>query len=87
VGMNEAEISQEISTIKERNKKVEADKAWELSWTRRLFITAGIYVLAGLWLGIIAANNPWQNAFVPALGYILSTLTLPIIKNWWLKNY
>ena len=57
MGMNEAEISQEISTIKERNKKVEADKAWELSWTRRLFITAGIYVLAGFERMVLNKNK------------------------------
>ncbi|MFH1866900.1 MAG: hypothetical protein ABIJ81_02355 [Patescibacteria group bacterium] len=84
--MDENQLKNDVEAIKERNKRVEADKAWELSWTRRFFITAGTYVLAGLWLSIIEANNPWQNAFVPTLGYLISTLTLPIVKRWWLKR-
>ncbi len=84
--MNETEISKEIESIKERNRKVELDKAWELSWTRRLLILIGTYILAGVWLEIIKANNPWQNAFVPTFGYLLSTFTIPIVKKWWVKN-
>jgi len=83
--MNETEIINEFAAIKERNRRVEADKAWELSWTRRLFIAVVIYIIAGWWLGIINNNYPWLNAFVPALGYLLSTLSLPFIKKWWLN--
>ncbi len=28
------ELESEIQKIKERNKRVEADKAWEISWSR-----------------------------------------------------
>lgn len=31
-------IEKEINSIKERNQKVEADKAWEKSFTRMFFI-------------------------------------------------
>ena len=31
-------IENEIKKIKERNKRVELDKAWETSYTRRIFI-------------------------------------------------
>jgi hypothetical protein len=82
--MDEANLLAEVEAIKERNKRVEADKAWEVSWTRRFFIAAGTYVIAGFWLGIINANNPWLNAFVPTLGYLLSTVSLPVVKQWWL---
>lgn len=80
------EVATELSAIKERNQRVAADKAWERSWTRRLFIAAVTYVIAGLWLGIIDAKNQWLNALVPTLGYLLSTLTLPSVKKWWLKR-
>lgn len=30
------DIEKEINDIKERNKKVELNKAWETSWTRKL---------------------------------------------------
>ncbi|HEV8601514.1 MAG TPA: hypothetical protein VGQ87_02875 [Patescibacteria group bacterium] len=84
--MNEIEISREIENIKERNKRVEADKAWEISFTRRLFISLVTYVTAGVWLVLIKDSYPWLKAFVPTAGYLLSTLSLPVIKDWWIKN-
>ena len=76
-------IDQEIAKINERNTRVELDKAWEVSWTRRLFIAAVTYLIAGIWLVLIDDSNPWLKAFVPTGGYILSTLSLPFIKAWW----
>lgn len=32
-------IETEIQKIQERNQKVEKDKAWEISWTRRILIS------------------------------------------------
>jgi hypothetical protein len=62
--LNESEIQEELQAIKERNQRVELDKAWEVSWTRRLFITAATYVIAGIWLVLINDTYPWLNAFV-----------------------
>lgn len=81
------EIEKEIEIIKERNSRVEADKAWEISWTRRLFIAISTYVIAGIWLVVIKDSFPWLKAFVPSVGYLLSTLSLPFIKRWWIKNH
>ncbi len=75
-----------MRTIKERNRRVEADKAWEVSWTRRLFIGAATYVTAGIWLVLINDTYPWLKAFVSAGGYVLSTLSLPFIKRWWTSS-
>ena len=36
--MDNKELENEIIKIKERNKRVELDKAWETSWTRRICI-------------------------------------------------
>ncbi len=80
------EIEKEIEIIKERNSRVETDKAWEVSWVRRLFISASTYVIAGIWLVVINDSLPWLKAFVPAGGYLLSTLSLPFVKKWWVKN-
>lgn len=84
--MNESEISKELEAIKQRNIRVEAEKAWELSWTRRIFIGAVTYILAGIWLWLIHDSYPWLKAFIPAVGYLLSTFSLPIVKNWWMKK-
>lgn len=77
-------VEQEIESLKMRNTKVEADKAWEISWTRRIFIAITTYVVASLWLYLINENNIWLKAVVPTGGYILSTLSIPILKKIWL---
>lgn len=80
------DTEQEILQIKERNKKVESDKKWERSWARRISIAIFTYIIAEAWLLIINEPNSWYKAFVPTAGYILSTLSLSPIKNWWLKK-
>ena len=80
-------LEEEIELIKNRNLKVESDKAWEISWTRKLFITISSYIVAGIWLVVIHDTFPWLKAFVPAAGYLLSTLSLPFIKNLWVKKH
>ncbi len=77
------DLEKEILEIKERNKRVETDKAWEVSWTRRLAIMAMTYIIAAAWLEIIHEPHLWWKAFVPAAGYLLSTFSLPVIKDWW----
>jgi hypothetical protein len=81
------DIEKEIKIIKERNKRVELDKGWETSWTRRLFIVAVTYVVALSWMVIIHESIPYLKAVVPVAGYILSTLSLPVVKKWWVGKY
>ncbi len=76
----------QIAKILERNARVEADKAWELSWTRRCLITLATYIVALAFLMMSSSPNPYLVAAVPALAYFLSTLTLPFVKEWWLKG-
>lgn len=75
-------IEKEIEIIKKRNVKVEADKDWETSWTRRISIAIMTYIIALLWLIIIKENIPLLKACVPTGGYVLSTLSLPFIRRW-----
>lgn len=77
---------EEIQKIKERNKRVEADKAWETSIARRALITVATYFIVVVFLYSIEAPRPWLNALVPTIGYIISTLSLPFIKRFWIKN-
>ena len=46
-------LEQKIQQIEERNKKVETDKAWETSWTRRLLLTVFTYLAIGVYLWAI----------------------------------
>ena len=80
------EIEKEIFDIKARNKHVELNKAWEVSWTRRLVIAFFTYTIAGIWLMVIENGKPWLTAFIPTGGYLISTFSLPLIKKWWMKK-
>ena len=79
-------LEAEIKAIKSRNTSVEIDKAWERSWTRRIAVAIFTYLSIGIYLWVIHIGRPWLNAIVPTVGFLLSTLTLPFIKNIWLKE-
>lgn len=79
-------LEQRIQQLEARNKKVEADKAWETSWTRRILLSLFTYLAIGIYLWTIDIVNPWLNAVVPAVAFMLSTLTIPFFKRVWLKN-
>ena len=75
----------EIEKIKERNKRVERDKTWETSWTRRFLLALFTYLAISLYMYAISLPNPWLNAIIPSIGFLLSTLTLPAFKTIWQK--
>ncbi len=79
------ELEKEIQILKDRNKRVEEDKAWETSYTRRILLLVFTYLSIGIYLKVINIPNPWMNAIVPALAFLLSTLTLPFFKKLWQK--
>lgn len=81
------DVEKEILIIKERNKRVEADKAWERSGFRILLVSTITYVIASLVLYFIGAQNFLLSALVPTVGYYLSTQSLPVIKKWWTDRY
>ncbi len=78
-------IEKEIEEIKQRNKRVEADKSWESSYFRRILLTTFTYLAIAIYLEIINIPRPWLNAIVPAVAFMLSTLTLPLFKKVWMK--
>ncbi len=77
---------QEISIIKERNLKVEADKAWETSIFRVILISAVTYLVAAFVFYVLAVSSYLLNAIIPTMGYLLSTQSIPFVKEWWIKN-
>lgn len=77
----------ELQTLQERNKRVELDKAWETSKTRRGIIGLLTYIVACIFLTVIGSSSPYINALVPVGGYLLSTLSLPVIKQWWTSKH
>jgi hypothetical protein len=81
-----ADLQTELQAIHERNKRVESEKAWETSFVRRGFIVVITYLTAAVFLSTIGIPSPWINALVPTGGYALSTLSLPWLKQWWIKK-
>ena len=80
-------LDQEISKIKERNSKVEADKAWETSLFRKALIAILTYAVIVLFFYFADLQKPFINAIVPAMGFVLSTLSVPVFKNLWIKHF
>ncbi|MES2437396.1 MAG: hypothetical protein V4519_05300 [Patescibacteria group bacterium] len=79
-------LQKEIQILQMRNLRVDADKAWETSFVRRMSIAVVTYFVAAAVMYVIGAGNVFLNALIPTIGYILSTLSLPYIKKWWIKN-
>ena len=85
--MNEIEkLKEEVEKIKERNRRVEKDKAWETSLTRRIAIAVSTYILIAIFLIIIDVERPFLSAIIPAAAYLLSTASLEFLRRWWLKS-
>lgn len=82
---NTKDLERRVKQIEERNKKVGSDKEWELSITRKVLLMLFTYLAIGFYLQTIKINQPWLNAIVPAVAFMLSTLTLPFFKEFWLK--
>lgn len=78
-------LEAEIQKIKDRNNRVEADKAWETSWSRKVVIAGVTYFAIALFLLINNFEKPWESAIVPAVGFLLANMSIPFFKNLWLK--
>lgn len=80
------ELKIEIDKIKKRNNRVELDKAWEVSLTRKLLILILTYFVVVIFFFTLNLPKPFINALVPTLGFFLSTLTIPWVKKIWVKQ-
>ena len=81
------ELKKEIDLIKDRNQKVQLDKAWETSLFRVFFITGITYIVIAIVFYLIGVENFLVNALIPTIGYYLSTQSLPLIKKWWQNRF
>lgn len=83
---NLIDLEARIKKIEQRNERVEMDKSWEASITRKALLVLFTYLAIALYMAAIGLDKPWLNAIIPATGFLLSTLTLPFFKSWWSKN-
>lgn len=80
-------IEKEIKEIKERNKRVELNKVWETSLTRKICIMVLTYIVVILYsICISKVNNVFLTSLVPVIGFTLSTLSLNQIRKIWEKR-
>ena len=78
-------LEKRVEEIEKRNKRVEQDKLWETSFTRRALLIIFTYLSIALYFKYILQSNPWLNAIVPTLGFWFSTLSLPFFRKIWEK--
>jgi hypothetical protein len=78
-------LEKEIESIKERNRRVEFDKSWEISVSRKIIISGLTYVTVVIFFYFTHLPNPFLNAIVPSIAFILSTLSLSFFKKIWLN--
>ncbi len=81
------DLEKEIENIKTRNKRVELDKKWETSWTRRICIMILTYIVVVIYSHLIMKNNNiYFSSLVPVIGFTLSTLSLKLVRKIWEKK-
>ncbi len=80
------DLEKEIKKIKDRNKRVELDKKWETSWTRRICIMILTYVIVIIYSYLVKGQSSILfSSLVPVIGFVLSTLSLKLIRKIWEK--
>lgn len=79
------QLQKDIEEIKARNRKVEQDKAWERSYSRRILLMIFTYFILSLYMLAVDIPQPWLNSIVPTIGFLLSTLSLPFFRKFWQK--
>ncbi len=81
------DLEERIKKIEERNKRVELDKSWETSWTRKICIIILTYIIVITYSYLIREYNyVLLTSLVPVIGFTLSTLSLKAVRKIWEKD-
>lgn len=85
--MNNKELEKQLNEIKKRNQRVDLDKKWETSYTRRIIIMFITYFVVVIYsIMIQKMDSIWLSSLVPVIGFLLSTLSLKMIRKIWEKK-
>lgn len=81
--MENKDLEKEIIQIKERNKRVELDKKWETSWTRKICIMILTYIVVIIYSYVIRSfDNIFLSSLVPVIRiYIIYIIFKTSKKN------
>ena len=81
------ELKKELKEIKLRNKRVELDKRWETSVTRKICICILTYIVVLIYSNMVnKSNDIFLSSLVPVIGFFLSTLSLRLVRKLWEKK-
>ena len=76
------DLENEINNIKTRNKRVELDKKWETSWTRRICICILTYIVVIIYSYIVRNyDNIFLSSLVPVIRIYLINFILKSYKE------
>lgn len=81
--MNLEELEREIKAIKGRNKKVELDKKWETSTTRKICICILTYIVVVIYSYIV---RNYDNLFLSSLVPVIRIYVIYFIFKIYQKN-
>lgn len=81
------QIEDDIKKLKQRNKKVEQNKAWEVSIARKSILSILIYICVLICFLYLDISNPFFNAIIPTTAFILSTMSMTWFKYLWLNKF
>ena len=85
--MEVRELEERVIEITETNKRVELDKKWETSKTRKICIAVLTYIVVIIYTSIISkTSNVFLSSLVPVMGFLLSTLSLKAVRKVWEKK-
>lgn len=85
--MEVRELEEKVIEITERNKRVELDKKWETSLTRKICIAVLTYIVVIIYTSITnKVSNVFLSSLVPVMGFLLSTLSLKWVRKVWEKK-
>ena len=80
-------VEKRIKDIEARNKRVELDKKWETSWTRRICIMILTYIIVVVYsYSIRKYDYVFLTSLVPVIGFTLSTLSIKAMRKIWEKK-
>lgn len=85
--MKEKDLLKEIESIKKRNKVVELNKKWETCFTRKTCIAILTYIVVLTYTFLTSTvSNMFLTSLVPVIGFLLSTLSLNLVRKIWEKR-
>jgi len=87
-------LSERIAILEEQVQKlillekyIALQKKWDQSRIRITLNASGVYLVTVIFMHVLAIENPAVSALIPVFGYVITTISLPLVKKLWIKSY